>query len=152
MEIVLKWIFPSLALFLSIWSFIDSRKSNKLNHKVIEMDAILKKYDLEEREKERLASKEAKIEGSILRLSATKYVMRIVNSGRANAVNVDFILSEEAKGFVEKDKTPFEYLNPDKSYDELVFASSDTPEKFEVEFTWEDKDGNKLSKKQMLTI
>ena len=55
-DVVIGYVVPIVAIVLSIFSFHDSRKVNKVQLRLNEMEEKLKKYELEEKEKVREAA------------------------------------------------------------------------------------------------
>lgn len=143
---------PIIALMLSILSFRDSRKANKVQDRLNELEEKLKKYELEEKEKERQEANRACIEARIIRISKGKYVMKIWNSGKATAYNVNFRIQEEYKNRVWREKVPYEVLESGKNFDEHVIGYDGCPSKLKVTTTWEDNNGEAHSKEQIVPI
>lgn len=149
---LVKYVFPTVALGLSILSYRDSRKANNVQDRLNEVEEKLKKYELEEKEKEREEATKACIEVRVMKISKGDYRMKIWNSGKATAYNVDFMIPEENKGMVWRDKVPYEFLESGKSFEEHVMVHSGTPNKFKVTTIWLDKKGISYSKEQIVTI
>ncbi|MHB9944121.1 hypothetical protein CF095_01720 [Clostridium botulinum] len=78
--------------------------------------------------------------------------MKRWNSGKATGYNVDFIIQEEYKGIVWRDKVLYEFLESSKSFEEHVMVHSSAPRKFKVTTTWTDKQGDNHSKEQIVTV
>lgn len=149
---VVKYGFPTLAITLSILSFRDSRKARKVQERLNRIEEKLKQYELEEKEKERAEASMACVEARIMNISRGKYVMKIWNSGKVTAYNIDFKIPEEYSGIVWKDKTPYEFLEPGKSFEEIVLVHSGTPSKFKVTTIWTDIENNPFTKEQFVSI
>lgn len=149
---LVKYGFPAIALILSYLSYRESRKANRLKERVHEVEEKLKQYELEEKEKEREEATKACVEARIYNISKGKYRMKIWNSGKATAYDVDFEIEEDNRGFVRREMVPYEFLEPGKSFEEYVLVHSGTPNKFMVTTTWTDKEGNAYLKEQIVTI
>lgn len=149
---LVKYGFPTIALGLSILSYKDSRKANKIRDRLNEVEEILKKYELEEKEKEREEATKACVEARIMMISKGKYKMKVWNSGKAIAYNVDFKIQEKYQYMVRRDKVPYEFLEPGKNFEEHVLVHAGTPNKFKITTIWEDKQGILYSKEQILTV
>jgi len=147
-----KYGFPTIAIVLSILSFKDSRKANKVKERLNKVEEKLKKYALEEKEKERVEATKACVEARVINISRGSYKMKIWNSGKATAYNVDFEIPEEYNAMVWRDKVPFEFLEAGKSFEEHVLVHYGSPDKFKITTTWTDKEGNPYSKEQIVTI
>ncbi len=152
LDVAITYIFPTAAVVLSGWAFIDSRKANKLNGRIAEIEEKLKTYELEAIEKEREKSAKACIEARIYQMSAGKYRMKFWNSGKATACNVDFTVPETCKSMVLRDKVPYEELEPNKSFDEIMVMHMGSSNKFAVTTSWQDAQGNSHSKEQTVSI
>ena len=149
--IVCRFILPQ-TIALSIVSLYESRKINKVQLRLNEMEEKLKKYELEEIEKEREAANKATIETRIYNVSKGKHRLKIWNSGQATAYDVDFEVPKELKGLVFRDKVPFEVLEPGKSFEESVIYYNGMPPKFTVKTTWKNASGDKCEKEQLVTF
>jgi len=149
---LVKYGFPTIALGLSMLSYRDSRKANKVKEQLNEVEEKLKKYILEEKEKEREEETKACIEARVIRISKGSYKMKVWNSGKAIAYNVDFIIPNEYKGMVWRDKVPYEFLESGKNFEEHVLVHNGTPNKFKITTTWTDKQGSPFSKEQIVTV
>lgn len=149
---LVQYGFPTIALIISIFSFIDSRKASKIQYRLNEVEEKLKKYELEEKEKEREESTKANIEARIIKISKGKYKMKIWNSGKATAYDVDFKIPQEVNNMVFRDKVPYEFLEPGKSFEEIVIVHCGSPDKFKVTTTWNNKNGDKQNREQIVSI
>ena len=151
-DVVIGYVVPIVAIVLSIFSFHDSRKVNKVQLRLNEMEEKLKKYELEEIEKEREAANKAIVEARIYNVSKGKYRLKIWNSSQATAYDVDFEVPEKLKGLVFRDKVPFEVLEPGKSFEESVIYYNGMPPKFTVKTTWKNASGEKYEKEQWVAF
>lgn len=147
-----KYGFPTVALGLSILSYIDSRNANKVQERLNKLEEKLKKYELEEKEKEREEATKACVEARVIKISKCNYILKVWNSGKATAYNVDFEISEEYKDMVWREKVPYEFLESGKNFEEYVMVHSGTPNKFKVITTWTDEQGTPNSKEQIVTV
>lgn len=147
---LVKYGFPAIAIGLSIFSYRDSRKANKVQGRLKEVEEKLKKYELEDKEKEREEATKACVEARIVKISKGNYRMKVWNSGKATAYNVDFEAHDG--GQVERGKVPYEFLESGKNFDEYVFVYMGTPNKFKVTTTWTNKEGVPYSKEQIVTV
>lgn len=149
---LVKYGFPTVAIVLSILSYRDSRKAIKVQDRLNKVEEKVKRYELEEIEREREEATKACIEARIMKICKGKYVMKVWNSGKATAYNVDFKISEEYKGIVWREKVPYEFLESGKNFEEYVMVHSGTPNKFKITTIWTDKQGNLYSKEQMVSV
>jgi hypothetical protein len=149
---IVSFGFPALALLISILSFLDSRKANKVQERLHQLEEKLIIFELEEKEKERDEADKTSVEVRIYNVSKDNYRMKFWNSGKGTAYNVDFVTPEQLKGIVWRDKVPYEFLEPGKSFEEHVMVYAGVPRKFIVIITWSDSIGNTFSKEQIVTI
>jgi hypothetical protein len=149
---LVKYGFPTVALIVSIVSFKDSRKANKVQYRLNEVEEKLKKYELEEKEKEREEEKKACVEARIVNISKDNYILKVWNSGKATAYNVDFEIPEDHKGIIWREKVPYEFLESGKSFQEHVILCMGSPKKFKIITKWENEQGNSYSKEELLTF
>lgn len=149
---LVKYGFPTVAVGLSIFSYRDSRKANKVQDRLNEVEEKLKKYELEEKEKERDEATKACVEARIMKISKGNYKMKVWNSGKSTAYNVDFEIPEEYKNMVWREKVPYEFLDSCKSFEEYVMVHMGSPNKFKVTTTWTDMQGNFCSKEQIVSV
>lgn len=148
----INYVIPILAIMISILSYIDSKKVLKVQIRLNEMEEKLKRYELDEKEKEHQEATVAKVEARIYKISKGKYAMKIWNAGKANAYNVDFNIPDDLKGLIFRDKVPFEILESGKSFEEHVVVCGGMPRKFKVKTNWTDIEGKEFHKDQIVTI
>lgn len=147
-----KYGFPIIAIIISIISFRDSRKANKVRDRLNDLEEKLKRYALEDKEKEREQASKACVDARIVNIARHKYRLKVWNSGKSTAYNVDFEIPPEYNGMIRRDKVPYEFLEPGKNFEEHVIVHMGTPNKFKFTTTWEDEQGTKYSKEQILTV
>jgi len=152
LDIIIGYGIPFIAIAISIASFHESRKVTKVQFRLNEMEEQLKKYELEEKEKERAKSNEAVIEARIYNISKGKYKLKIWNSGKAEAYDVDFQVQDELKVIVFRDKVPFELLEPGKNFEEHMIVHMGMPHKFSVKTIWKDPNGESHEKEQIVSF
>ena len=148
---LIQYGLPIIAIILSILSFIDSKKANRLQGRLNQVEERLITYELEEKEKEREEATKACIEARIVKISKNNYRMKIWNSGKATAYNVDFSAEEVVEKNIFKDKVPYAFLEPNKSFEEHFLVHSGVPQKFSVTTVWKDENGNSHLKDQILS-
>ena len=151
-DMVIGYGLPSIAIVISIASYYESRKVNKVQLRVNELEVQLKRYELEEKEKEREAVNKSTVEARIYNVSKGKYKLKIQNSGQVEAYDVDFQVPDELKGMVFKDKVPYEILESGKSFEEHIIVHMGMPHKFSVKTIWKDVKGESHEKDQIVTF
>jgi len=146
MEIA-AFVFSAVSLALAMVSFFISIKAQNLQNKVNEMDLRLKQYELAEKEKEQESV--SCVEASIIHEIKNKFKIRVWNSGNAIAKNV--VASwDNSNGiiFLDKEKMPFEALEPQKSFELTINTYNGAPSKLCIKTEWEDENGEKKEKTQ----
>lgn len=149
---LVRYGFPTIAIALSVLSYIDSRKAKKIQNRMNTLEEKLKNYALEDIQEAREEKTKACVEARVIEISQKKYRIKFWNSGKATAFKVDFETPSEYKNLIYKDKVPYEYLEPNKSFEEIILVHGGTPKKFEVITKWENENGDFNSKKQIVTI
>ena len=140
-------ILSILSLLLALISFIVSFKSQRLQNRVNEIELKLKQYELEKKEEEQL--KIPLIEARIIHIIKNKYKIKVWNSGNGVAKNIS-VSWGEISGITnfDKDKMPFEFLEPQKSFELLLITYDFPPRKICITTEWEDEAGEKHTKIQ----
>ena len=151
-DIVIGYGVPFIAIAISIASFHESRKVNKVQLRLNEMEEQLKKYELEEKEKVREAANKSIVEARIYNVSKGKYKLKIWNSGQVEAYDVDFQVPDELKGMVFKDKVPYEILESGKSFEEHIIRYMGMPSKLTIKTVWKDVNGELHEKEQIVSF
>jgi hypothetical protein len=146
------YVVPFIAIAISIFSFHESRKVNKVQLRVNEMEEKLKKYELEEIEKVREAANKSIVEARIYNVSKGKYRLKIWNSGQATAYHVDYEVPGDLRNIVMRDKVPYEILEAGKSFEEHIVYFMGMPSKLTVKTMWEDADGKQYEKEQIVSF
>ena len=140
-------ILSILSLLLALISFIVSFKSQRLQNRVNEIELKLKQYELEKKEEEQL--KIPLIEARIIHIIKNKYKIKVWNSGNGVAKNIS-VSWGKISGITnfDKDKMPFEFLEPQKSFELLIIAYDFPPHKICITTEWEDEMGEQHTKIQ----
>ncbi len=138
-------IISGVSLFIAIVSFILSTKSQYLQNRVNEIEIKLKEYELAEKEQQ----KSPCVDARIIHVSKTNYKVKVWNSGNSNAKNVKAFwdYSNSIIAF-DKNKMPFELLEPQKGFDLSISLYSGAPSKLCITTEWEDENGKEFSKEQ----
>jgi hypothetical protein len=142
---------PILAFIGSIYSVFTSRKANKLQERILEIEKELKENELKRVKFEASELAKAKVEAKIVKISKGNYKLKIWNSGKATAYNVD-IEEKEDVGMIYKSNTPFEFLESGKGFEELIIVSMGSVSKFTVITKWKDENDNDHSKENLVSI
>lgn len=148
----IKYGFPTIAIGISILSFLNSRKASKIQDRLYQVEEKLKNYELEEIEKKREEASKAIIEARIYKVSNGNYRLKLWNSGGATAHNVNFFVHPDYGDPIIKQKVPYEFLESNKSFEEHVVVVIGTPNKLKITTTWKNKEGTSYSKEQLLDV
>lgn len=150
------YIMPIAAFIVSLIALKRSNDTMKVQvqlseveEKLKEYELALKKHELEKIQAEENEEKKANVEARIINISQGKYRLKVWNSGNATAYNVWVTIPEEYNIIVMNDKMPFEYLEAGNGFEEHVVIHGSSSSKFEIFSTWEDKNGEKFSNKQL---
>lgn len=150
------YIMPIAAVVVSVIALIKSDKCTQVQVKLSEMeqklqeyDLALKKYELEKIEREAKLEKNACIEARIIKIAKGQYKLKVWNSGGVIAYNIDVEIPSEYKIILNKDKMPFEYLEPGNGFEEHVVLHMQSSRKFKVICRWEDEKGVKNFNEQI---
>lgn len=143
LEIFISYALPIAAIIISILAYKDSKKVNQLQ-------VQLNRYELEKLEKEKQAEDIAKVEARIINIAPGKYKLKIWNSGKSTAYNVDYKVDKEHENRFYKDKTPYEFLGPNKNFEEHAILYMGVARKVMLTTIWEDRNGNQFTEDQMV--
>lgn len=146
MEIA-AFIISCLSLALSAISIFFSLKSQRLQDKVNRIELQIKNLELEDKKSQRI--KKPCIEARACHFAGNRYKIKIWNSGTAVAKNI-LVAWEKNKGIIVfgSDKLPYEFLDPQKSFELDASTYDNASGKLCVTTSWEDENGEKHSKEQ----
>ena len=140
-------VISGISLLVSIIAFIRSARSQSLQDRVNKVEYKLKEYELNEKEQEQI--KRPCIEARIIPISQGDFKIKVWNSGNAPAKNI--MASWEQTGgvfLIDRNKMPFEFLDPQKSFDLRITTCDGVVSKLCITTSWEDEQGKKDSKTQ----
>ena len=136
-------VISGISLVLAVISFVISVKSQNLQNKVNEIELKLKKYELDEKEKQ------ACVEARIIHEIKNRYKIKVWNSGNSIAKNVVASWNNsDGIIFFDKEKMPFEILEPQKSFELVINTFSGAPGKLQIKTEWVTEAGEKKEKIQ----
>lgn len=145
-------ILSSISVIIAVISIIQSLKAQKLQNKINELDTKIKEYELEKIEKEKTEASSSIIKARAINVGKNSYRLKIYNVGNATAYNVSAQISHEYNVIIMNDKMPFEELEPQNSFDEVLVVHMGSARKFKVELNWQDKGGEKYNDEQFCSI
>jgi len=143
--IVVTYILPIVSFIFSVFVFVKSRRINKIEEKI-------KQYELDKIEQEKRIEPKANIEARITKISSGNYRIKVWNSGNATAYNVDYDIPSECRILLHKQITPFEVLEPDEYFEELIILTTSSNRKYKVITKWNDQAGNECSHEKIRSI
>ena len=147
----MDWIaiaISGVSLLIAIVSFAFSISAQHLQNKVNQLEIKLKQYEIAEKEKEN--AKVSCVEARLIHVLKNKYKIKVWNSGNVTVKNVSAVIDGNPQIIIfDKDKMPFEILEPQKSFELAVSTYDSSPSKIYITTEWEDESGNKQSKKHL---
>ena len=152
LEIILRYVIPIGSFVISVIALKHSEDTmnvsvefTEMQKKIEELTFQIKQNQLEKIREEQNRVKRAKIEARIIKISSGEYRLKVWNSGDADAYNVNVMIPEEYQIIILNETMPFERLNVNKSFEEIVVIHLQSSKKFKMILTWEDKDGKKYN-------
>lgn len=144
-------ILSALSLIVAIISIAKSTKAQKLQNKVNEIELKLKEYELDKVAKAKEAANSALVQARIIRMGKDNYRLKIWNSGGGTAYNVKAKFEDDPNIIVmDLDKLPFEELESQKSFELILIVHFGSAHKAKVLTEWDNADGSRHSKSQMV--
>jgi len=150
------YIVPIAAFIVSCIALVRSNATMKVQVQVSEVEEKLrecelsiKKYELDKIQAEKNIEYKANIEARVNRIANNKYRLKVWNSGNATAHNVNVSIPNEYKIIIIKDKMPYEYLEPNNSFEEVVVMHTGSSSKFIIISTWEDESGKQFKNEKL---
>ena len=139
-----------VSLLLSIYVLLKSRKTDKLKYQIDEIELKIKKYEAEKIDREAIQASSSCVEARVRNTGQHKYKMHVWNSGNTTVTNVKAeILGDNAPIIIDREKQPFDILEPRKHYELIVLVYTGTSTKFKIRTSWKDYNGKICSKEQM---
>lgn len=137
---------------IAVISIIQSSKAQKMQKKINELDAKIKEYELEKIEKEKMEAASSIIKARAIKVGKNNYRLKIYNTGNTTAYNISAKISKEYCLMLINDKMPFEELEPQNGFEEVLIIHSGSAHKFKVELNWKDEGGNEHKDEQFCSI
>ena len=154
-EFLQNWgglILSGVSVIIAVISIIQSSKAQKLQNKINELDTKIKEYELEKIEKEKTEASSSVIKARAINVGKNSYRLKVYNAGNTTAYNISAQISSEYCVMLINDKMPFEELEPQNGFDEVLIVHMGSARKFKVELTWQDKNGNEHKDEQFCSI
>ncbi len=154
-EFLQNWgglILSGISVIIAVIAIIQSSKAQKLQNKINELDTKIKEYELEKIEKEKTEASSSIIRARAINVGKNNYRLKIYNAGNTTAYNISAQISSEYCVMLINDKMPFEELEPQNGFDEVLIVHMGSARKFKIELNWQDKDGNAHKDEQFCSI
>lgn len=138
------------ALVVSIVAIVKSSKAQKLQNRINELEIQIKQYEVDKIKKEQDEASNSCVEARVVTMGAGKHRMKVWNSGNTTVYNVSASFDGNPGIMImDRDKQPFEELEPGKNYELVLITYDGSTSKFRIITEWEDKEGIKRSRSQM---
>lgn len=145
-------IVAAASLLIAVISLVKSSKAQQLQNQVNRLELSIKQYELDKIDSEKAAASRSCVEARIIQISKNGWKLKVWNSGNITAYNIKATLEEGAEILLIDSKMPFEELEPNKSFEENLIVHMGSARKVRITTTWEDKDGEKHEKNQMVGL
>ncbi|NMB19059.1 MAG: hypothetical protein GX984_06375 [Erysipelothrix sp.] len=152
LKIIIAYIIPILSFSISSIALYRTGKVRKTEDRIRDLELYINEYKAKEIEEKQNIQLEAKVEARIINISKGTYKMRIWNSGNLRAFNVSAKIPKEFQIILMANKFPYEYLDPNDSFDENVIIHGSSYRKFKIITEWEDEHGKKYNHEQLRSI
>ena len=147
---VIEIVITLLTIPMSIIAYFKASKANKLQNKINEIELKLKQYEQEKMEKEKEEANSSCVEARVVTIGKGKHRMKVWNSGNTTVHNVSARFEGDVGIIImDREKQPFEELEPGKNYELVVVTYDGSTTKFKIITEWEDINGVKHQKSQM---
>ena len=143
-------IVAGCSLLVAVISLIKASKTQKIQNQLNSLELLIKQHEFNKLTSEKEMS--PFVEAKVMHISKNNWKLRVCNLGNATAFNVVATIEEGAEIRLLDSKMPFEELEAKKSFDVHLLAYMGSPEKFKVKTTWEDENGNKQEKTQLVSL
>ena len=139
-----------ISLLIAIIALAKSSKSEKLQNRVNEMELKIKAYELERIAHEKEEASTSCVEARAITIGRGKHRLKVWNSGSTTVYSVTAQFDGNPGIFIgDKEKQPFDELEPGKSYELVIIPYGQYSPKFKIITEWTDNNGKKHSKSQM---
>lgn len=147
---VIEIVITLLTIPISIIAYFKASKANKLQNKINEIELQLKQYEQDKMKREKEKANSSCVEARVVTVGKNKHRMKVWNSGNTTVHNVSARFEGDVGIIImNKEKQPFEELEPGKNYELVVVTYDNSISKFKIITEWEDINGEKHQKYQM---
>ncbi|MCH5165887.1 MAG: hypothetical protein J1G01_05750 [Clostridiales bacterium] len=143
-------ILSAIAIIFTAITFFLSLKANRLQNRVNELDAKIKKYELDKIQKEKEEEKTFELGATIVKIGK-RFRLRVYNIGKRTAYNVSARI-EGDNIMLSTGKMPFDELEPQRNFEETLLFYDKAPRKFRVIITWQDENQQEYNRTQMCSV
>lgn len=130
-------IVATLSLIVACISFFKSSKAQKIQNQVAELDSKIKQYELDKIEQAKAEENFSCVKARVVKIGKN-YRLKIWNAGNTTVYNVSAEIEDGASVFMIKSKMPYEELEPQNGFEEVLVTHSGTSPKFKITTKWED--------------
>lgn len=125
-------------------------KAQSIQNKVNELELKIKAYELKKLEDEKELEEKECVEARIIKFSSNSQKLKVWNSGNVTVYNISATVDEEAQIIIfDKDKMPFDELEPGKSFEVPVVTHYGSLRKFRIRTSWDNEKGEHNEKVMM---
>lgn len=149
---LITYLLPIISSILAIDASIKARKAQKVDDRLKALELIIKEFQVKEIESKINKIPAPNINTRVIKEASNKFVLKVWNSGEEKAFNINVSIPKESSVTLLATKLPYEYLDPGGSFEENLLFYLGSQRKFEVTAVWEDKEGNKNSSTNLLSI
>ena len=141
-------IIACVSLLFAVFTFVF------YDRKLKKQDSILKDYELKNMHEKEEESKKAQVKANIIKSDKGKRNIKIFNAGKAVARNIrlDFDPPNDFSFINDKEKFPFEFMNPQDGTDYAFQLVMEYPRTIKIKLTWDDSFGKDREYEQILTL
>ena len=109
------------------------------DRKIKKQERLLNDYNIRKNEQEEIENKKAYIRANLIKLGGGKYAMKIYNSGKADANNVNVQFTDKLEGFFStKEKYSYQQILPHDGTEFILFATEGHEDSIGLKLSWDD--------------
>ncbi|MDO5713662.1 MAG: hypothetical protein Q4Q07_04450 [Tissierellia bacterium] len=150
--ILITYVIPIVSFGFSVLALYRANKSRNTDNRIKELELYIKEHEAEKIKQIQNIPKRAKIEAKVIKISTGEYRAKFWNSGNITAYNIKASIPKDSGVLLIDTKFPYEYLEPEDSFEEHVIIHSGSQPKFEIIIEWQDKEGKDYTNTQLRSI
>lgn len=148
--IIISFISLVVSVVVSVKNYQLEKQDKKQSKELQQLQLQLGELQLQKEREEADAKKSSKVEARHVLVGIKNHRIRIANVGSTVVTNVTTTCNEGPYKFIQ-DKEPFERLEPGESFDQNVYFANSSPSKFIITTYWNDTNGIKRSRENIIT-